>query len=117
MTRMAGSEAEELLRLLDSKFHARPPWPAYPKDTVSEVQDLFEDLWEQDVSIAGMVSKVLETRKPPRLRWRGPLKLRKRIERVRRDHSESAEFLDQLQRICDGLEELMDLVERLRKTP
>lgn len=107
---MAGSEAEELLRLLDSKYRAKAPWPKYPEDAPPEVQELFERPWEEDIGIAGMVSHVLKTRKPPRLRWRGSTKLRKRIERVRNDHPESGEFLDQLLRICDGLDELTDLV-------
>ena len=72
-------------------------------------------MWEYDLGVAAMVSQVIEKRRAPFLRWRAPIKLRKRIEALRKRHPESEEFLREISKIFDRIEELMNLVERLRE--
>ncbi len=113
---MGREEAAEILRLLARKYNTQKPWPEYPKTADSEIQDLYEELWEYDLVIAGMVSRVIEKGKPPFLRYRAPIKPRRRIEAMRLRKPDSSQFLDALSQVCDEIEDVLNLVERLRDT-
>lgn len=115
MRALGDADVTVLLRQLKEEFESKsPPWPGHPDTTDSEISDLWEELWEWDLSLAGRIMKVLQTRKPPILRWRGPKKLRNKIEDARRRKPEWQDLLRGLLLVCDKLEGLTDLVERLR---
>jgi len=114
---MSGSEATTILGLLEAKNKSRVPFPQYPQTDDRDIQALFEDLWIYDVDTGAMVSKVIERGRPPISRWRVPIKPRKWIEAVRTRKPQWSEFLDTLSMVCDGIEERLMLVERLRGVP
>src|SRR5437016_11914241 len=111
---MSGSEAATILELLKATNKSQRPWPEYPKTDDPEIQALFEDLWMYDLDIGATVSRIIEKRRPPIARYRIPIKPRKRIEKVRRKKPQWSEFLDALSLVCDGIEDRIILVERLR---
>jgi hypothetical protein len=115
---MGDADAAIILRQIREKFESNSPlWPEHADTTDSEISDLWEDLWLWELSLAGMITKVLDKRKPPILRWRGrPTKLRNKIEDARQRKPEWSDLLGGLLPICDKLDELTDLVERLRAT-
>lgn len=111
---MGASEAAAVLGILEAKYNSHALWPKPPKTDDPEVQDVFTELWMFDLAMAGMVSKVIEKGKPPLSRYQAPIKFRKRIDDLRRRKPEWSGFLDELSKVCDLVEERIELVERLR---
>lgn len=116
---MGRAEADEVLGLLSTKVYPQASWPEYPDIADRKIQERFEDLWTDlwmyDLDVGTAVLQDLEKRRAPFLRYRTPIRPRKRIKRIRQRHPGYAEYLEQLLRVCDGIEERMALVERLRK--
>lgn len=113
---MAESGAREIIQLLASKFqNPRSRWPPFPANAGPEVEDVYTDLWEYDLSVAGMVSRVVESAKPPVTKnWASP-RLRRRIEGLLERAPRQRELLTDLLEVYGGLQEMIGIVERLRR--